>query len=169
MTTCITLHSDRFTWRLAALCSPLFQFAVSRGPRVKVQCIAVNIVCLVIIFEDGAGNVFLRPADTRHRQVIYWYARFYQLNEPTGNNVHVGANGKIIVWIVNLTVHRGNQLWRGSLVCSNCVTDWTTARRTYVSGNNFAHLQEHYTLQCSLWYVAPSCCPKRVELIWIYQ
>jgi len=86
MTTRITLHSHRFTGRLAALCSPLFQFAVSRGPHVKVQCIAVNIVCLVIIFEDGAGNVSLQPADTRHRQVIHCYAKFYQLNEPTGSD-----------------------------------------------------------------------------------
>jgi hypothetical protein len=82
-----------------------------------------------------------------------------------------------------------------------------------VLGNNLAHLQEHYSVQYSLWHVAPNklpvdglvtevsvpllpdrrlatywvqrttrciaqsnapedgqnCCPKKVELIWIYQ
>jgi hypothetical protein len=36
-------HSrDRFAWRQAAHRSPLFQFAVSGGPHVLFQCIAVN-------------------------------------------------------------------------------------------------------------------------------
>jgi hypothetical protein len=31
------------TWRQAARCSPLFQSAASRGPRVSVRCLAVNV------------------------------------------------------------------------------------------------------------------------------
>ena len=52
----------------------------------KVQCIAVNIMFLVIIFEHGTGSV-LRPAGTRHKQVIHCYLKFYQVNEPTFETV----------------------------------------------------------------------------------
>ena len=37
----------------------LFHFALSQGPRVLVISIAVNIKFLLIIFKEGAGNVFL--------------------------------------------------------------------------------------------------------------
>jgi hypothetical protein len=38
-----TLHSDRFVCRQAAQRSPLFQFVFGWGPRILVQCVAVNI------------------------------------------------------------------------------------------------------------------------------
>jgi len=41
-----------------------FQFAVSRGPRPLVHCVAVNVRCLLTTFKEGAGNVYLRLADT---------------------------------------------------------------------------------------------------------
>jgi hypothetical protein len=37
-----------------------FQFAVSGGPCVLVQCVAVNIRFLFAIFKWGAGNIFVR-------------------------------------------------------------------------------------------------------------
>jgi len=40
-------------------------YAVSLGPRVSVHC-AVNIRFLRIMLEEGARNVCLRRADTRH-------------------------------------------------------------------------------------------------------
>jgi hypothetical protein len=43
-------YSDRFTLRQTAQPSPLFQFAVSRGPHVVVQCISVHIMFLLAIF-----------------------------------------------------------------------------------------------------------------------
>jgi hypothetical protein len=36
--------------------SPLFQFAVSRGPRVSVQGTAVNTGILLILFKESPGN-----------------------------------------------------------------------------------------------------------------
>jgi hypothetical protein len=46
LTTPVPLHSNRFARRKAARRVPLFQFAVSRGPLVSIQCIAVNIMFL---------------------------------------------------------------------------------------------------------------------------
>jgi hypothetical protein len=57
LTTRTTLHSDIFPLRQAIHRSQLFQFAMSRDPRV--QCIAVYIKILL----TGAENVFLRLAD----------------------------------------------------------------------------------------------------------
>lgn len=45
----------------AALCSPLFQFAMMWGPRNLVQCTAVTIFFLLIIFK-GAENGFIQLA-----------------------------------------------------------------------------------------------------------
>ena len=47
---------------------PLFQFAASRGPRVSVQCIAVDIRCVLAVFKEGEGNVCRRLADARYMQ-----------------------------------------------------------------------------------------------------
>ena len=45
-----------FAWQQAALCSLLFQFAVSHGPWVLVHCTAGNIRSLLTMHK-GAGNV----------------------------------------------------------------------------------------------------------------
>jgi hypothetical protein len=37
--------------------SPVFKSAVSRGPRLLVQCAAVKIKFLIAIFKEGAGDV----------------------------------------------------------------------------------------------------------------
>jgi hypothetical protein len=42
----------------------LFQFAMSQGPRLFVQYIAVNFMFLLII--QGAGNIFLWLTDAHH-------------------------------------------------------------------------------------------------------
>lgn len=44
---------DRFAWRQAAHPSPLFQFAVSGGPRVLFECIA-----LLVIFNEAIGKCY---------------------------------------------------------------------------------------------------------------
>jgi len=54
LTTRITIPSDPSAWRQEAKHSPLFQFTVSRGPRVLVQRVAVNIRCLFTIFTQKA-------------------------------------------------------------------------------------------------------------------
>ena len=46
----IALHPNRFALRQAAQRSPLFQFAVSQGPRVSVQCVAIR--SLFTTFKD---------------------------------------------------------------------------------------------------------------------
>jgi hypothetical protein len=56
----------------AAQSSPTFHFAVSRGPRVLVQIIAVHIRFLLIIFKVGAGNSFFLLADTRFYHVGHY-------------------------------------------------------------------------------------------------
>ena len=50
------------TWRQLA---PLFELAVSRGPRVFAHRIAVNFMCLLSVFEGSAGDDLHRPTDTR--------------------------------------------------------------------------------------------------------
>ena len=45
---------------------PVFQFAVSRGPRILVPCFAVNVRFLLAVFEEGAGSVSIRLENTRH-------------------------------------------------------------------------------------------------------
>jgi hypothetical protein len=49
----------------AAQLSQLFQLAVSRAPRLLIQCIAVDIRFLLTTFKDDAGNNFLRNADIK--------------------------------------------------------------------------------------------------------
>jgi len=61
-----TRVSHRFLWRQPAQRSSLFLFALSRGPHVFVQYIALNIKFLLTTFKEGVGNTFLRFADTRH-------------------------------------------------------------------------------------------------------
>lgn len=57
---------NRFAWQQPGQHSALFQCAVSRGPRVLVQCIAINITLLRATFKAGAANVLLRLANTQH-------------------------------------------------------------------------------------------------------
>lgn len=65
LTTWVILHSERFAWRQAAQCSPLFQSAASRGPCFVGQRTAIHIRFLIAIFQDSALNIFLRLSDTR--------------------------------------------------------------------------------------------------------
>ena len=53
--------------------SPLFQFAVSRGPRVSVQCIAVKTGILLAVYKENTrpvGRPRARWADVVQRDVI---------------------------------------------------------------------------------------------------
>jgi len=50
----------------AAQWSLPFQFAVSQGPHILVKHIAVKIR-FVLIFIEGAGNVFIRLTDVFHQ------------------------------------------------------------------------------------------------------
>jgi len=52
-TTRITIISDRSAWYQGAKRSPLFQFTVSRGPRVLVYRVTVDIRCLFTIFTQN--------------------------------------------------------------------------------------------------------------------
>jgi len=49
-------YTDRFPRWQAAQCSPLFKFALRRGPRFLDECIGVSIVFLRAVFKEGAGN-----------------------------------------------------------------------------------------------------------------
>jgi hypothetical protein len=51
--------------------------AVSRGPRALVQCIAVNVRCLLATFKKGAGDVCRRLEDTSSKR---------KLGEQTGSD-----------------------------------------------------------------------------------
>ena len=44
----------------------LYSLASSRGPRLLVQCIAVNVRFSLALFKEGAGNVFLGLSDMSH-------------------------------------------------------------------------------------------------------
>lgn len=50
----------------------------SHSPLVLAQCIAVNIILLLLIFKEGAGNIFLRLTENRHIQqyVVRWAWNF---------------------------------------------------------------------------------------------
>ena len=49
-----------FAPQQAARLWPLFQSAVSRGPRMLVKCIAFSVMFLLAIFKEGAGSIFPR-------------------------------------------------------------------------------------------------------------
>jgi hypothetical protein len=65
--------------QIILICVLQFQFAVSRGPRALVQCIAVNVRCLFATLKKkkGAGNVYLRLEDASSK---------CQLGEQTGSD-----------------------------------------------------------------------------------
>jgi hypothetical protein len=44
--------------------SPLFHFALSEGPRILVECVAVVIRSVFTVFEQAVGKAFLQLADT---------------------------------------------------------------------------------------------------------
>jgi hypothetical protein len=82
-----------FAWQQAALCSMLFQFAVSHNPWVLVHCTAVNNMSLLTMHK-GAGNVFLQPTDsvtiisnllTVHQSLLSSASQF----EGTTNSFHL--------------------------------------------------------------------------------
>ena len=53
---------------VGALLSPLFQFAVSQGVCISLQCLAVNMNFSLTTFNEDGGNVFLWLADVWHTQ-----------------------------------------------------------------------------------------------------
>jgi len=57
------ITSFSFAWQQGALCSLLFQFALSHGPWVLVNCTAVNDTSLLTMHK-GAWNVFLQLTDS---------------------------------------------------------------------------------------------------------
>jgi hypothetical protein len=77
-TTRITIPSDPSAWRQGAKRSPLFQFTVSRGPRVLVQRVAVNIRCLFTTFTQKATETI--PFAPQQR-VTSWQKRCSQYVE----------------------------------------------------------------------------------------
>lgn len=58
------LHTQIFSVTAARL-SPLFQSAVSRSPRVLVQCIAVKTRIIIMKFKEGAGSIYADLRETR--------------------------------------------------------------------------------------------------------
>ena len=46
----------------------LYLFAMSRGPRLALECTAVNIRFLLTILKEGDANIFLWLSDTRHKK-----------------------------------------------------------------------------------------------------
>jgi hypothetical protein len=66
LTTRTTLHSNTSAWRQAQQRSPLFQRAVKRVPLILSHCTADNIKALLIMSEEGAGNIFLQFPYTHH-------------------------------------------------------------------------------------------------------
>jgi hypothetical protein len=63
--------------------SPLFQAAVSRGPRV--ECTAVNIRFLLGMFNGGAGDVSFGSEATSNNPVLHLTSKFRGLSKPTGS------------------------------------------------------------------------------------
>ena len=59
-------HSTKAFRLKATQRSPLRHFAVSSSPRFLIQCAAVDVRFLHAMFKEGAGNVVVRPAYTRH-------------------------------------------------------------------------------------------------------
>lgn len=49
----------------------LFKFAVSQGPCILIQCIAISIRCWPASFKEGAINGSLQLEDVRHIQQIH--------------------------------------------------------------------------------------------------
>jgi hypothetical protein len=80
-TTRSTAHSDRFAQEQVGQRSPLFCFAVSRGPRVSVRSNAESVRSVRTTFVEGARNVFRLHAGTR----VYGTSKFCKLSEPTGS------------------------------------------------------------------------------------
>jgi len=82
--------SNRSEWRQTVHCSLLLQFFVSRGPRVLVQCTAVNIRFFLTVFKEGFENIFFHFADIRHIQknnILFIACRdLYIKLEPTGRD-----------------------------------------------------------------------------------
>ena len=64
LATCITLHSDYLARLQAARCSLLLQFAVNCHVHVLVWCVAVNVMFLLTMFKECAGNVLLLLTNT---------------------------------------------------------------------------------------------------------
>jgi hypothetical protein len=83
LATRFTLHADSFAWRQAAYLSSLFRFALSRGPRVLVECIAVNIWFLIAIFKgDARHNSF----SSQTLVAVCYTLKFY--NSPNRREVN---------------------------------------------------------------------------------
>lgn len=53
---------------VGVLLSPLFQFALSQGVCILVQCLAVSMRFSLTTFSEGPGNVLLWLADVWHTQ-----------------------------------------------------------------------------------------------------
>jgi hypothetical protein len=67
--------------------SPLFEFAVSRVPRIVAQYVAANIRILLITFKEIAGSYFFgshlcvtsNTFFTAHRSLILYYIILYYI------------------------------------------------------------------------------------------
>jgi len=82
LTTAITPHTQDLAWRQNGRRSPLFQFTKTRGPRVLVHCIVVNLGVLILVFNSLKLNGYsihrhvlhyniLRSAHTLYLRVLY--------------------------------------------------------------------------------------------------
>ena len=76
-TTCrVALDIQRLPWRQAAQCSPLFQFATSRGPRQLDRWVAVLIEFSLTMLKEGDENI--STIDTCYVKIktfICWMAK----------------------------------------------------------------------------------------------
>jgi len=64
----LSVHTVSNAGRQAGWRSPLFQFYLSRCPRVLVQYVSLNMRFIVTLCEEGAGYIALRLTDTCHIQ-----------------------------------------------------------------------------------------------------
>jgi len=75
-TTCrVAVDSQHFPWRQAAQCSPLFQFATSRGPRQLDRCDAVLFGFSITMFKEGDENISFE-----YRHILRTNKNVYLLN-----------------------------------------------------------------------------------------
>jgi hypothetical protein len=78
-------HWDCFVWQEVTQPQALFQLAMIWCQPISFQCIAVNIMFLLITFKEVTGRVLLWLEDTSHlTDAVCCTSEYCVLNEPMG-------------------------------------------------------------------------------------